>query len=1204
VYRAVRLNPAALRAVLDRAPQEFTVGAVRAPVEITLPMPDGTFQRFRFVESPVMEPNLAAKFSDIKTYRGWGVDAPAASVRFDWTPAGFHAQILSPGGVVYVDPQWRGDAVAYVSYSRRDCQPEGGAPLCEAFGAPLPAVQFALAPAASPGSIVDLLTYRIAIAATGEYTQFAGGTVPAAMAAIVTTLNRVNGIYETELAMRLVLVDANALIVYPDPNTDPYVDNDGTLMALQNQTNLDLVIGSENYDLGHLFSTGFRALAVTPSACLSEHKAKAVTALPSPVGDPFAVDFVAHEIGHQFGANHTFNGTGSACLRTRVASTAFEPGSGSTIMGYAGLCDPDDLQPRSDSYFHSASLDEIRFYVTVGFGALCGVASATANFAPIVTVGPEVTIPKQTPFALTATGTDPDGDPLTFCWEERDLGPEQALNAPDNGSSPLFRSFPAQASPSRTFPQVTSLLNHAPSPGEQLPSLGRTMNFRVTARDNRPAGGGFAMANLVVHVDDSSGPFALTSPNSAVTWSGVQAVTWDVAGTDGSPVNAARVDVLLSTNGGLDFPLVLLAGTPNDGTATVALPNLSTTQARLKVQASGNVFFDVSDENFTITPSLQRALIELDGAALASENCQPANGAADPGEIVTVQFAVKNVGTANTADLVATLLGAGGVTFPSEPQHFGELVAGGATVARPFTFTATGSCGSSLTAMLRLQDGATDLGTVSHTFTLGAMTSVTRSFTNAGAITIPVGGKASPYPSSISVVGVAGTISQVTVALRGLNHPVPDDLDVVLVAPSGQRVLLMSDVGGITPVSGVTIIFDDRATADMPDFGPILTGTYRPTNIATPDTLPNPAPGPPYSSTLSVFNGLNPNGTWSLYVFDDVNMDDGNLAQGWSLAITAPGGLACCTNTPSADLSVSLLGPAGLLAAGSDFTCTLVVSNAGPAMASPVTLTNQLWGGLIQAAHSSHGSCVNDFTNLICQLGPLTNGASAVVTLIASPASAGQITNRASVHSTLSDPNAANNSASASWTVLPVVRIEATDPAASETGPDAGLLAIIANAATPGGLHVAYALSGSAGNGADYQTLSGSTTIPPDSLFARLSILPVDDAIPEATETAVVTLLPAPDYLIDSGGASAAVTIADNDMPRPEIVAARLSGTDFVIAFTTLSGRMYRMERAANLSAAAWEPVADVPGTGTLVEATDIAGANQPSRFYRVSVLP
>jgi hypothetical protein len=188
--------------------------------------------------------------------------------------------------------------------------------------------------------------------------------------------------------------------------------------------------------------------------------------------------------------------------------------------------------------------------------------------------------------------------------------------------------------------------------------------------------------------------------------------------------------------------------------------------------------------------------------------------------------------------------------------------------------------------------------------------------------------------------------------------------------------------------------------------------------------------------------------------------------------------------------------------------------------------------------------------------------------------------------------------------VLPVVRIEATDPAASETGPDAGLLAIIANAATPGGLHVAYALSGSAGNGADYQTLSGSTTIPPDSLFARLSILPVDDAIPEATETAVVKLLPAPDYLIDSGGASAAVTIADNDMPRPEIVAARLSGTDFVIAFTTLSGRMYRMERAANLSAAAWEPVADVPGTGTLVEATDIAGANQPSRFYRVSVLP
>lgn len=632
-FRLVALDQDVLAERLDATPLESSSAALHINSVITIPTPDGGFARFRIEESPVMAPELAAKFPGIKTYIGQGLDDLTASVRLDWTPSGFHAQILSAEGATYVDPYLDGDTRFYAVYFKRDYRRALNARSCSLVEGMPNQRQGAVAGGGSAGG--TLRTYRLALAATGEYTQFHGGTVAAGLAGIVTTLNRVNGVYEREVAVRMVLVGNNDTLIFTNPDSDPYTNSNGFAMLTQNQATITSLIGSANYDIGHVFSTGGGGVAGLSVVCWDDGKAWGVTGQPSPIADPFDIDFVAHEMGHQFGGNHTFNGVNNSCNGNRNASTAYELGSGSTIMAYAGICGPDDLQPHSDPFFHFASFDEIRSFTTAGFGNTCPATVFTGNSAPTVNAGPDFTIPHSTPFALTATGSDPDNDELTYGWEEADRGPAAPLSAPDNGSIPLFRSFDPTLSPTRVFPRIQNILDDMSSDDEKLPQLGRAMDFRVTARDNRAGGGGVGTDQMRLTVDGNAGPFRITAPTLGIVPDAMQTVSWDVAGTSDIPISTFEVDIFLSIDGGNTFPFTLALGTPNDGSESVLMPDVVTASARIKVEAVGNVFFAINDRNLGSGSCVQAATPVVE--SLQTKNRFLSFAAGSPGTFVAVR---------------------------------------------------------------------------------------------------------------------------------------------------------------------------------------------------------------------------------------------------------------------------------------------------------------------------------------------------------------------------------------------------------------------------------------------------------------------------------------------------------------------------------------------------------------------------------------
>jgi len=556
--------------------------------QILLPRPDGKTVRFHLRPAPVLAPALAGRYPQIHTYAGTGEGG--ARLRLDRSRRGLQAMVLDPAGDYFIDALAGASHLA-IAYYRRDLP--AGALHCAT--APTGTVQWRDEDAPDfPGD--SLRTYRLAVAATGEYTQYHGGTVEGALEAIVTSINRVNGIYERDLAVRLLLVGETDRLLFTDPATDPYTNNNE---KRENQEVVDGLIGDRNYDIGHVFGVadkGSVSVAEIESACVEGKKAMGSSRLTTPVGDAFDVDRVAHEIGHQLGARHTFNRCGS-----QQGARPVEPGSGSTIMTWVGICGEDDLQTNSDAYFHGLNIEEITRYVAAGGG--CATATALANAVPAIDPGfPELSLPVRTPFHLPAAATDADGDTLLYSWEQIDVGPSTPVEQPA-GTAPLFRSLPPSPDSIRIFPRLEDLLENQTGFGEVLPFYTRSLTFRLSVRDGR---GGVAWADHQLQATDAAGPFVVLTQNEAgEAWQGGTAVeiAWAVANTDRAPVDAATVDILLSADGGRSFTIPLAAATPNDGRASVLLPDTLDGDAfRLMVKGSDHLFFDINDVDFSIRP--------------------------------------------------------------------------------------------------------------------------------------------------------------------------------------------------------------------------------------------------------------------------------------------------------------------------------------------------------------------------------------------------------------------------------------------------------------------------------------------------------------------------------------------------------------------------------------------------------------------------
>jgi subtilisin-like proprotein convertase family protein len=647
-YRQLSLDLVQMKSVLESVPSAATRIDTNNSIVISLPLPDGGFGTFRVVANFLLMEPMKSTYPMIRTYDGIGIDDPSAVAKIDITQWGFHAMVMSPAGWYFIDPAEMGNNIDYISFYKKDSRARasfdcmtGNPPVIHG---PVPGANTMLRSAGT-----QLKTYRLALACTGEYAAFYGGTKAGALAGMVTSVNRVNGVYELEMSVRLVLIGNDSLLVYTNSGTDPYTNNNGSTMLGQNQTNITNVIGSSNYDIGHVFSTGGGGVAGLGVVCSSSNKARGVTGSSSPIGDAFDIDYVAHEMGHQFGGNHTFNsGTGS-CNGNRVTSAAYEPGSGTTIMAYAGICGADNIQPHSDPIFHTKNFDEIQTFITTGGGIACPVVTNTGNTPPTLNAGGNYSIPISTPFVLTGSGNDVNGDAVTYLWEEYDLGPQGSPNSP-SGNAPIFRDFVPVSSPSRTFPKLADILSNTQVLGEILPSYSRSLQFRLTARDNRANGGGVTHNDtlVVLSVVNTVTPFSVTAPNTAITWtvgSGAT-VTWNVSSTNVGPISCANVKISLSSDGGNTFPIILNASTANDGTESIVVPAIVTSLARVKVEAIGNIFFDISNVNFTIQnasgalTAITTSPLSFTSICAGSAISVPytANGQANAGNVFTAQL--------------------------------------------------------------------------------------------------------------------------------------------------------------------------------------------------------------------------------------------------------------------------------------------------------------------------------------------------------------------------------------------------------------------------------------------------------------------------------------------------------------------------------------------------------------------------------------
>ena len=604
-----------LKATLATSPQRGTDAARQSNTVIKFPNAEGILESYRIEEASTMTPDFQALFPNTRAYSGKGIDDPTALIRFSISnEKGLSSMVLSNKKTVFIEP-YSEDLSTYILYTRSSDEVKSNF-ICETqYVAPeLSNFDLESYRNANDGT---LRTFRLALACTGEYAQFHGGTLAGVIAAMNTTMTRVNAVFERDVALTMVMVN-NTSIIFFNGGTDPYTNNNGGAMLGQNQTTCDANIGSANYDIGHVFSTGGGGVAYLNSPCMG-FKAGGVTGSGFPQSDTFDIDYVAHEMGHQYGGNHTQNNN---CNRSGVS---VEPGSASTIMGYAGICAP-NVQGNSDDYFHGENILEMWANISAG-NSTCAAQSSTGNAAPTANAGSDYTIPRSTPFVLRGSATDVDGlGSLTYCWEQVDTAPATMPPVSTSTGGPAFRSLLPKVSPNRYMPDFATVLTGSTATiWEVVPSVNRTMDFSLTVRDNAAnvvLGSSTASDGMRTTTTAAAGPFIVTSQGTPVTWNagGSELITWNVAGTTANGVNTANVNILMTTDAGATFT-TLLANTPNDGSQTITVPNTVTSTARIIVEGAGNIFYNVNAANITI----QTSSFTMNFGATTQDICAPNN---------------------------------------------------------------------------------------------------------------------------------------------------------------------------------------------------------------------------------------------------------------------------------------------------------------------------------------------------------------------------------------------------------------------------------------------------------------------------------------------------------------------------------------------------------------------------------------------------
>ncbi len=639
-FEAFELDHDRLSSYLEDAPMEFSAEARNQAFLLDIPMPDGSFTSFTIAESPIMDARLADRYPSIKSYTGRAIDQSAKRIRLVNTKSGFYGVIRTPEGQVYLDPYTKGQLDQTITYfTKNSSVAPSAAPLLpcgyehdEELEESLPSVnesdwhpvKSAASRSLNAEIPVDLRVFRMAIGTTGEWTTaHAGGSVETAMDMIAVIVARINMVFEVDLGIRGEIIAEQDKIIQTDPASDPYsnASNGGSLLG-QNTAVLDAIIGSWSYDFGHVFTGGCNdvgGIANLGSFC-SDNRGGGVTCHSF---NPLAwgpISIALHEMGHQLRGAHTFNNCNSGS-----AGNGHEPGSGSTILSYGGLCGGNNIATVRDDYYNIGTLQDMYNFLSNGAASDCGTVVETDNNYPEVEIPVEdgFYIPISTPFELTAVGNDPDGDDVMYTWEQYNLGPVSPLGFP-MGNAPSFRSFPPTQSLHRSFPKLLDLILNTPRREEVLATYSRDFNFRITARDNNEEVGGTTWDEIAFKATEEAGPLKVTFPDVVNSFEGGQFVeiTWDVANTDKAPVNCQTVDVMLSTDGGFNFTDTLAKSTLNDGSHFVFFPDTETNNAKIKVKASESIFFNMSLGNFQVNTATTPAY-SLEADSYLLNHCNP-----------------------------------------------------------------------------------------------------------------------------------------------------------------------------------------------------------------------------------------------------------------------------------------------------------------------------------------------------------------------------------------------------------------------------------------------------------------------------------------------------------------------------------------------------------------------------------------------------